>query len=141
MEQCSKKANQKKEVVMKKLLVLAMTSILAVCLIAGCTSSEVKANIDPEKMITSSVDQKFVIAVDSNPTTGYDWEASYDDNMLSLVEEEYTTDKEPGLVGAGGTQYFTFKALNEGNTEITLTYKRSWETDYAEQKVFNVNIK
>jgi inhibitor of cysteine peptidase len=126
---------------MKKLLVLVMTSMLALCLIAGCSSSEVKANIDPEKMISTSVDQEFVIAVDSNPTTGYDWEVSYDDNMLSLAEEEYSPDKEPGLLGAGGTQYFTFKALKKGDTEITLTYKRSWETDYAEQKVFNVNIK
>jgi len=126
---------------MKKLLVLVMTSMLALCLIAGCSSSEVKANIDPGKMISTSVDQEFVIAVDSNPTTGYDWEVSYDDNMLSLAEEEYSPDKEPGLVGTGGTQYFTLKALEEGNTEITLTYKRSWETDYAEQKVFNVDIK
>ena len=28
-----------------------------------------------------------------------------------------------------------------GGTEITVTYKRSWETEYAEQKVFTVDIK
>jgi len=125
---------------MKKLLVLVVTSMLAVCVIAGCGSA-VSANIDPQKGISTSVGKEFVIALDSNPTTGYDWEVSYDDSMLSLVEEEYSPDKEPGLVGVGGTQYFTFKALKKGGTEITLTYKRSWETGYAEQKVFSVNVK
>ena len=28
--------------------------------------------------------------MDSNPTTGYGWEASYDENMLSLEKEEYS---------------------------------------------------
>ncbi len=127
---------------MKRFLVLVMTSILVVCLIAGCGRG-IKAHTDPEKMISTSVNQEFVIAIESNPTTGYDWEVSYEDNMLSLVEQEYSEGKAffACLQGTGGTQYFTFKALKKGNTEITLTYKRSWETDYAEQKVFNVDMK
>lgn len=46
-----------------------------------------------------------------------------------------------GLVGAGGTQYFRFKALKAGKTGMAVTYKRAWETGFAEQKVFNVDIK
>ena len=127
---------------MKKLLVLLVTLILAVCLLAGCGG--VKTYIDDEKTITASVGQEFIIALDSNPTTGYDWEESYDDSMLSLDEEEsrYEPDeKAEGLVGAGGTQYFRFKALKKGNTEINLVYKRSWEEEIEDEKVFKVNIK
>ena len=47
----------------------------------------------------------------------------------------------PHLLGAGGTDYYQFKALKVGETEITVTYKRSWETESAEQKVFTVDIK
>jgi len=47
----------------------------------------------------------------------------------------------PHLLGSGGTQHYQFKALKVGETEITVTYKRSWETGYAEQKVFTVDIK
>ena len=115
--------------------------MVVVLLIAGCGGG-LKTYVDAEKTISVSVNQEFVIALDSNPTTGYDWEESYDNNMLSLVEKEYSPDeKAPGLVGAGGTQYFRFKALKAGKTEITVNYKRSWETDIAEQKVFSVDIK
>ena len=119
---------------MKKLLVLLVTLILAVCLLAGCGG--VKTYVDAEKTITVSVGQEFIIALDSNPTTGYDWEESYDDSMLSLDEEEsrYEPDeKAKGLVGAGGTQYFRFKVLKAGNTEITLVYKRSWEEEIEDE--------
>ena len=125
---------------MKKLLVLVTSLMLVACLATGCIDG-VKANISTDDRITSGTDQEFVISVDSNPTTGYMWEASYDVGILELVEERYDADQEPGLVGAGGTQYFRFKALEKGDTTITLTYKRSWETDYAKQQVFNVSIR
>ena len=125
---------------MKKFLVSLVTLILTIGLVAGC-GGVVKANIDPEETINVSVGQDFVIALDSNPTTGYNWEVSYDEAILSLVSEEYKTEKEPGLVGVGGTQYFTFKGLEKGSTAITLTYKRSWETESLEQKDFTVDIK
>ena len=126
---------------MKKLLALVLTSILVVCVIAGC-AGEVETYVDPEKTISTSVNREFVIALDSNPTTGYNWEASYDESMLSMVEDRYCPDeKAEGLVGAGGTQYFRFKTLKTGKTEITVTYKRAWETGFADQKVFNADIK
>ena len=132
---------------MKSSLVLVMVSILMACLIAGC-GGEVKTYIDATKTITTIVNQEFVIALDSDSTTDYSWMASYDDNMLSLVGKQYNPDeKAPGLVAAGGTQYFRFKALNTGMTEITVEYRR-WEKESEElicekcltRVVFNVNI-
>ena len=125
---------------MKKFMVLVVASILAVSLLAGCGG--VRTYVDPEEKITVGIEDEFIIALDSNPTTGYDWEESYDDSMLSLVDDRYELDeKAEGLVGAGGTQYFQFKALKAGQTEITLVYKRHWETEILEQKVFTVEIK
>jgi len=154
---------------MKRVLVLVMTSILAVCLIAGCTGgvktyvSAIDTWVDAydtsriEKPIVTRVNQQFIIVLDSNPTTGYEWEESYDESMLRLMESKFVMGgrrgkgakgakpppkpPEAGLVGAGGTQYFRFNALKTGKTEITFIYKRPGETDIAEQKVFNVDIK
>ncbi|MFC1933048.1 protease inhibitor I42 family protein [Chloroflexota bacterium] len=125
---------------MKRSLIMVTAVVVATCLVAGCVSGG-GIYIDPEKTINSSVGSEFAIALDSNPTTGYDWEVSYDDNMLTLGDKEYTMEKCPGLVGAGGTQYFTFKALKKGETKITLDYQRSWEGESINQKVFTVNIK
>jgi len=126
---------------MKRLLVTATTSILAVGLLAGCAGG-IETYTDADKTINANVNEEFVIALDSNPTTGYNWEESYDEAMLKLVESKYEMGKqaEEGMVGAGGTQYFRFQALKTGTTEITLTYKRSWETESADQKVFTVDI-
>ena len=127
---------------MKRCLVAAMISILAVGLLAGCAGG-IETYTDADKTISANVNQEFVITLDSNPTTGYNWEEDYDVGMLKLVESKYEPGKqaEEGMVGAGGTQYFRFQALKTGTTEITLTYKRSWETESADQKVFTVDIR
>ena len=46
-----------------------------------------------------------------------------------------------GLVGVGGVEYFRFKALQTGETEITMIYKRQWEEEVLDRKVFIVDIK
>lgn len=126
---------------MKRFLVPVMTLLLVGGLIAGCVGG-VKTYVDEEGVINTSVNQEFIIALDANPTTGYNWEESHDEARLRLVGEEYKPEeKAPGLVGAGGTQYFRFRAFKSGTAEITVTYKRSWEADHIEQKVFSINIK
>ena len=44
------------------------------------------------------------------------------------------------IVGAGGVDYFRFRALKAGETEINMVYKRSWEEEGIDQKLFTVNI-
>lgn len=69
------------------------------------------------------------LMLNSNPTTGYRWTASYDEEMLALVGKDYQTDTQSGnLVGQGGHDFWRFKALKAGSTEIKMTYARSWES-------------
>jgi len=127
---------------MKKFLVLVAVAVTASFLLAGCGGG-VQIYADPGQRIDISANQEFVIALESNPTTGYVWEASHDENILKLVESKYEAAKgtEEGLVGAGGVDYFRFKALAAGETEITMTHKRPWEEEVLEQQVFTVSIK
>jgi predicted secreted protein len=129
---------------MKRLLLLCMVVPLSVCLLAGC-GTEVKAYTDPSQTIDIGADSEFVIliALESNPSTGYSWQASYDEGLLELVEESYELGPyaKIGLVGAGGTELFRFKALGKGEAEITMVYKRPWETEVLEQRVFTVDVK
>jgi len=64
--------------------------------------------------------------------------------MLELVEKSYELGvaAKQGVVGAGGTELFRFKALEWGQTEITLVYKRPWEEPSPQDvtKVFTVNV-
>jgi inhibitor of cysteine peptidase len=130
----------------KKLLILDtaafLAAVLIICLLAGCV--EVKTYTDSGQTIDIGAGQQFVIALGSNPTTGYSWQESYDETMLELVGGEPTYEAEEtdeDIVGAGGVEYFRFKALKEGETEITLTYKQPWAGGgIGETKVFTVNI-
>jgi len=126
----------------KKFLILA--AVLAIPLVAGCIG-EVKTYTNSGQTIDIGVNQEFVIALGSNPTTGYGWQESHDKNMLELVEKTYKPGKEAkqGLAGAGGVEYFRFKPLKTGETEITLVYRRPWEepTPQDVTKIFTVNIK
>ena len=128
---------------MKKFLILVTVAVVAISLVAGCVG-EVKTYIDSGQTIDIGVNQEFVIAIGANPTTGYDWEVSLDETMLELVEKTYklAEEAEHEIVGAGGVDYFRFKALKKGTTEITMVYKRPWEetTLQDETKVFIVNI-
>jgi len=124
----------------KRLILLAIVAILLVT--AGCAGG-IKTYTDSAQTINISINQTFIIALDSNPTTGYSWQASYDESMLELVGKSYEMGKKAkqGAVGAGGVEYFQFKALKTGKTEITLDYQRPWEEENLYQKVFTVIIK
>ena len=129
---------------MKRLLLLVIMVAVATCLPIGCVG-DVKTYTDSGQSIDINVNQQFVIALGSNPTTGYSWQESYDESMLTLVEKTYEQGKaaQEGMVGVGGIEYLQFKALKKGQTEVTLIYKRAWEeqTPQDEIKVFTINIK
>jgi len=70
----------------------------------------------------------FTLMLDSNPTTGYSWTASYDEKILALAARHYQQAGEGNVMGQGGKDTWIFKALQAGTTEIKMTYSRSWES-------------
>lgn len=103
-----------------------------------------KAATDPAQTIETSVGQAFCIVISSNITTGYTWEylPSLDSNKVELIEKHYQP-PETNRLGAAGMEFLTFRAQENGKVEISLIYRRSWQTN--EQPVmtrkFNVLIK
>jgi inhibitor of cysteine peptidase len=71
------------------------------------------------------------VTLESNPTTGYSWQVMEIDNAI-LVQEGDPEYKQAsgtsGLVGAGGTETFRFKAVGTGETTLSLGYARPWES-------------
>lgn len=127
---------------MSKMMVSIMSLLLMSGLLFGCASEQPKEYTDTSQAIEIGVGEQFVIALEANPTTGYGWEPEFDSGLLRLVESEYkAAAAKPREVGTGGEQRFTFEGLKQGKAEVTLTYKRSWEEGYADQKTFTVYIK
>ncbi len=85
----------------------------------------------------------FTLEVDANPTTGYQWSLATPLNagIVSLIGKEYVA-PDTDLVGAGGKEIWTFRAVGNGAEVISLAYSQPWETDQppAVTRVFNVNV-
>lgn len=93
--------------------------------------------------IKVAVDEEFVITLESNKTTGYEWQLAkpLDGNRLKFLKSEYTPNAS-GLSGAGGKEEWSFKAVNSGNTSVAFKYVRPWEKNVkpAKEKAFTVII-
>lgn len=92
-----------------------------------------------EEVIEVQKNERFTIELDSNPTTGYRWEANYDKNSIELIRQRFELSSE--RIGAGGKEKFDFIALRNGETKMDMTYKRSWEDRPIETKSFIVRIR
>jgi inhibitor of cysteine peptidase len=60
------------------------------------------------------------------------------------VSEDYEPSSSPGLVGAGGTYVWNFKALKAGKATLTFKYYRDWEGESSATAgntvVFDVSV-
>ena len=84
--------------------------------------------IDNASSVTTSPNQNFKITLESNPTTGYQWDVAVNTNanVAKFVSSDFLP-SESGLLGAGGKQVLTFQALNAGQATIVLEYARPWD--------------
>lgn len=89
-------------------------------------------------------DNTFSITLEANATTGYTWEVEGESEYLKLLDKKYTaTTSTEGLLGAGDTETFSFKALKLGKIEITFSYVRPWEEaeEPVKKKIYEITIK
>jgi predicted secreted protein len=65
--------------------------------------------------------QNFTIQLQSNPSTGYHWEPTYDNSTITLLNRAFASSvsTESAIVGAGGTDLFTFQGTKQGTSIIT----------------------
>jgi inhibitor of cysteine peptidase len=112
--------------------VVVMSFFLALALFSGCGTNGISlTEADNGEQITVRPGDIVTLTLASNPTTGYSWQVMEIDAAI-LVQDgdpEYKqTPGSEGLVGAGGTETFRFKALSAGRTSLNLGYMRPWES-------------
>ncbi len=122
-----------------------ITLLLLVMLLAAC-SPKSAGPTEPGQPINVHAGEEFKLILESNPTTGYHWEIvkdSLDENRVRFVSRDYQSTSKPGLVGGGGLDIWTFKAVNPGEAKIVLGYypPSNTPTDPGQTKTFNVSIK
>lgn len=91
-----------------------------------------------DNAIVARLGEEFVIALESNPTTGYEWQVEYDASALRLVEHQFQ--RGGAAIGAGGTERFRFKAMGETNGRLRAVYKRRGNTPPGREAAFTVRV-
>jgi predicted secreted protein len=132
---------RKKNMRQSRLATIAIVAALAalVLTVSGCSvGTTAKEYKDASVPIEVEKGSTFTIVLDSNPTTGFQWQfaSAVDENVISLSKTEYIK-AEPGTIGSGGEEKWTFSADGLGETTINLIYVRPWETpgEQAQQTV------
>ena len=74
-----------------------------------------------------SWDDHFVLKMQTNPTTGYDWQYKVENPKLLEVEQKEMVTEKDDVAGAGGVREYILKGIDDGKTSITFFYARSWE--------------
>lgn len=88
------------------------------------------------------------IGLNSNPTTGFKWELVQisDTAVLEKVTNIFETpmikqqEGAPPIVGAGGKEFWTFKAIKPGTAMISMEYSRPWEGGEKGINKFNLKV-
>ena len=112
------------------------------CLLLGL--SLVANASDKVSMTVNPTQGGFVVKLNANPTTGFQWKiVRFDKKILTLTNSQYHK-PQTNRIGAGGQMFFTFSLNKSKNypdkTNIVFKYARPWETNSGTIKNVTVNF-
>ena len=93
---------------------------------------------DTKIPIKVKLNHSFIISLESNPSTGFEWLAKYDSKKINLKKPKKFVLDTGQLVGGSGNELFEFEAIRVSETEIEMIYKRSWEKKPIKIEKFKV---
>lgn len=124
---------------MKK--IFPMTALIMMLFSLAACSSTVKLDQSNDgQTINLNTGQKLVIALEDNPTTGYNWEVGEIDGSIIEQVGEADFKADSVLIGSGGVVTLTFTGVAPGEAHLKLVYHKSWEADVAPLEEFNITI-
>lgn len=138
---------------MKFRILVVCVMLLAVTLLSSCLSSYIVINIDVTcdefEAKSNTIGNEFEIEVNdkirvklcANPSTGFTWVSKMDDEneVMKLEKQEYV-EPDTELVGASGTDVWTFRAMKEGTALITLEYSQDWEGGTKAERTYVLDV-
>jgi len=121
----------------KFILMIIISATLLTLLACGSSSTPKQVSVDSSysgKEVEIAADGLLTVTLESNQTTGFQWELTSisDQAVLEKVDQKYmapeATQNGAPLVGAPGEEVWTFKALQKGESTISMGYSRPWES-------------
>jgi predicted secreted protein len=95
---------------------------------------------EPAETIVIDIGDRFTIGLDVVLRLGAKWQANYNESMLAALSDDYYVDDDSESPGLSGTQYFQFRALKSGTTQVECSLQHGTTGPVSERKVFSVQI-
>ena len=121
-------------------LVLTLSTLLAACTQTTPEPLELSEK-DSGSTQTLAMGQQLVVTLESNQTPGFRW--TVDGQVPPQLKQagEPVYESESTLVGAGGSEVWTFEAVSVGEGDLKLKYWRSFEPPATPAETFEVTVK
>jgi len=127
---------------MKRTLILVL--LILAMLLPSCAeevpAGETLIYRDEKVLVEVKVNQEFVIAIVSNPASGYMWREEFDKKFVEVTSSTFEFNEEMRGTGAFMEQHFRFKALRKGKTQVAINMGAP-DLTVVRQRIFTVNIK
>lgn len=136
---------------MRRMAVFCLLAALLLPALAACgqgkqalatvqvSCEEFEKNNQISKTIEVPVGSTFTLSLCSNPTTGFSWEeAKIADEAVVKQASRRSEAATAGKIGSPGQEVWTFSALRQGETAISLAYSRPWQG--GEKGVWTVTL-
>ena len=135
---------------MKKrfMVLIAVVAIMSLGLF-GCSSAGPAASsavsVDDSssgKQVEIAAGGTLTVTLESNQTTGFQWELKSvgDTSVLQSQGDTYNAPEDTGMVGAGGEEVWTFKALKPGTSSLSMEYSQPWDGGTKAGQTFVLNV-
>ncbi|MFP3953378.1 MAG: protease inhibitor I42 family protein [Candidatus Acetothermia bacterium] len=106
------------------------------------TCDDFQFNNHITKSVKLAVHGRLEVILCSNPSTGYQWsdQAQITDHTAIWQTSHTSGSPSSSMLGAPSTEQWTFQALNEGKTTISMEYGRSWTSSSPDDWSLKVNV-
>ena len=126
-----------------KWLILGIVGVILLAVIA-CASIPKQVSVDESssgKQTEIAVGGSITVTLDSNATTGYSWQLTgiSDSSVIEKTNNVYETPTS-NLMGAGGEEVWTFKALSTGKATLNMAYGQPWTGGQKDAKSFTLMV-
>lgn len=124
---------------MKRLVIFIC--LITIFLTTGLFAIEIGDYSDPALPIKSEEGKIIIITLQSNKTTGYEWQLAepLDTKVVDFMNSEYIATG-PQIIGSNGTEIWSFRAMGEGSSKIKFKYVRPWEKDIEPAQKMSFDI-
>jgi len=129
-----------------KIMLLCAIAAISLCLVA-CSSAPSQVSVDAsysgqEVEVAVGVDGSLTVTLESNASTGFQWElvSISDETVLEKVANTYEAPEDTGMVGAPGKEIWTFTTLKKGTSTISMEYSQPWENGTKAAETFDLTV-